>query len=357
MTGMSVIVASYRRPDQLVECLDGLAAQIRAPAEVIVVAHISDRPNAAYVDERAAVWAELRGVIVEQTGTVAAYNTGLGAARHELVAFIDDDAVPEPDWIERLVAIFAQDQGIAAVGGRDVIEGHVLEPGSADVGRLQWFGRMIGNHHRGVGVQRDVDILKGVNMAFRRAEVIEHGFDRRLRGRFTQMNSELSICLPLRRRGLRIVYDPSIVVRHYGAARPAGDHRDQFDGELTADAVHNETLQVLDYFGPAQRGVFAIWASLVGTSYAPGLLAFMRDLVCRRPHALHRLLAGQRGRVAGWRTHRGTRRFARVLSRLGHRPAWSWRSRHIFGASGPRPRPGCAAPRRAEARRDPRSGG
>ncbi|MCB2123539.1 MAG: glycosyltransferase, partial [Rhodobacteraceae bacterium] len=45
-----------------------------------------------------------------------ARNLGLAAAAGEIVAFIDDDAVPEPRWLARLTAPFA-DPGIAAAGG------------------------------------------------------------------------------------------------------------------------------------------------------------------------------------------------------------------------------------------------
>jgi glycosyltransferase involved in cell wall biosynthesis/predicted O-methyltransferase YrrM len=207
---------------------------------------------------------------------------------------------------------------------------------------------MIANHHIGSGGARDVDVLKGANMSFRKAAVVEQGFDERLLGRGSQVHSELSICLPLRRRGLRVVYDPGIVVLHYPAPRPHGDHRGS--AEQVFSASHNEALQILDYFGPARRIVFLAWGLAIGTTAAPGLAVLARDVLTGRRAAWDRFTAAQRGRAAGWKT----RRTPRVgpapddpRTRLQHRPALGWRRRHVFGAL--RLRPAVAEHSRAEA--------
>lgn len=271
------------------------------------MAHIRDAATADHVRGRALQWSELCCEQVGKDGSVAAYNTGLARASQDIVAFIDDDATPEADWIERIEQTFAQDERIGGVGGRDVIDRPGREHGVRDVGRLQWFGRAVANHHLGTGPPRDVDILKGVNMAFRRATVVDHGFDPRLRGPGAQVHAELSICLPLRRSGMRIVYDPSLVVRHSPAARPAGDHRRLFNRDVVAAAAFNEALPILDYFGRSRRAVFYLWGLVFGTTDCPGLVVTGRDLVRGRPASLARFLAAQRGRLAAWRMRNQTR--------------------------------------------------
>jgi GT2 family glycosyltransferase len=228
-----------------------------------------------------------------------------------LVAYIDDDAVPAPDWLERIARTFEQDARIAAVGGCDVIcsddqprpraRGRRRPP---QVGRIQWTGRMTANHHLGAGPARDVDVLKGVNMSFRRAAVSVHGFDERLRGPGAVVHAELSICLPLRSQGLRIIYDPAIMVTHYPAPRPAGDHRSSLTGESAFNAAHNEGLEILEYLKPQRRRVFAVWSLLIGNTEAPGAAVLVRDLARHKPGALIRFAAAQRGRAAAWRTRR-----------------------------------------------------
>jgi cellulose synthase/poly-beta-1,6-N-acetylglucosamine synthase-like glycosyltransferase len=316
---VSVVVATYKRIDRLIKCLAGLGEQTRPADEVIVVVHDSDEETARRVEQTASTWAALRCVRVDRHGSVPAYNRGLGASRGAIVAFVDDDAVPSADWLDGIVRTFGRDERIVGVGGRDMVvaDGRVVEAtgrpslgrlsGASDVGRIQWFGRMIANHHVGTGEARDVDVLKGVNMSFRRAAVAAHGFDERLRGRGTQMHSELSICLPLRRQGLRLVYDPGIVVHHHPASRPRGDRRDILGGEAMFTAAHNEALAILEHFGPLRRLVFMAWGFAIGVTHSPGVAVLVRDLIDGRPDPWSRFRAAQRGRLAAWRTRNTAR--------------------------------------------------
>jgi cellulose synthase/poly-beta-1,6-N-acetylglucosamine synthase-like glycosyltransferase len=311
--GVTAIVPTYQRPERLGACLDGLRSQSRRADEVLVVVHDSDERTADLVGQFSRSWPELRRVRVERHGLVAALNCGLAAARGQIVAFTDDDAVPAVDWLDRIVATFEQDAAIAAVGGRDVIieHGRVLDtPNTSEdpvVGHLQWFGRMLGNHHIGAGAPRDVDVLKGANMSFRRSAVARLGFDERLQGQGVQMHSELSICLPLRRMGLRVVYDPEIAVRHFPSPRMYGDQRGDLDSEAIFAAAHNEALQILDNLGAVRRLVYAAWGITIGKTDTPGLAVLGRDLLTRKPAAWSRFTAGQRGQAAAWKTRRTPR--------------------------------------------------
>jgi len=326
---LTVIVPTHRRVNLLADCLDGLQAQTRQADQVVVVVHVSDHETDAYVRERERNWPELILTLVERGGVVAAQNQGLAVATGTIVAFCDDDAVPYPDWAERLLATFARDDRIGAVGGRDVIhmDGGIFGAdslrgwrgvfGPPPVGRLQWWGRMTGNHHRADARACDTDVLKGVNMAFRRSQVIGLGFDERLQGKGAIVHHELSVCLPLRRRGLRVVFDPAILVAHRPAVRPAGDHRADLRPEITTVVTYNEALSILDYFAPSRRLVFMGWGLVVGTGTAPGLVVLLRDLLTGRPGAYSRFAAAQRGRLRAWRTHRTEHRAPLALDRTG----------------------------------------
>ena len=111
-------------------------------------------------------------VVVSQSGTVAALCAGLSHVSGNVVAVTDDDAVPRYDWLERLTAAF-DEESVGAVGGRDVVHhgGEIADGRAAVVGRMTWYGRLIGNHHLGTGVAREVDFLKGCNYAFRKRAV------------------------------------------------------------------------------------------------------------------------------------------------------------------------------------------
>ena len=109
---VSVVVVSRGRPDMLRRCLTGLARQIYEPFEIVVVA---DAPGRAML-RRLPVAAQVHIVAFDEANISQARNLGISAAAGDIVAFIDDDAVPEPAWLHHLAAPFAEPD-VAAVGG------------------------------------------------------------------------------------------------------------------------------------------------------------------------------------------------------------------------------------------------
>lgn len=112
----TVVVPTYRRPQQLRACLEALAEQtLREPWEVVVVDDGSPEPIGGVTDEFAGRL-DLRVVRQENAGPSAARNRGVAEARGAFVAFTDDDCRPEPKWLETLVAAARERPG-ALVGG------------------------------------------------------------------------------------------------------------------------------------------------------------------------------------------------------------------------------------------------
>lgn len=100
---VTVVVPTYRRPQQLRSCLEALAAQnFREPFEVVVVDDGSPQPFTASDMPADGRWA-LRVYRQENAGPAAARNRGVREARGEFVAFTDDDCRPEPGWLGTLV--------------------------------------------------------------------------------------------------------------------------------------------------------------------------------------------------------------------------------------------------------------
>lgn len=299
---LTVIVPSYKRPESLGRCLRALAAQRTRPDEVLVVLRPDD---AAGREAAGAQPPPVRIVTVERPGVIAAMNAGLDASGGELVALTDDDAEPHPDWLERLSAAFARDPATAAVGGRDWIykQGRLREGEQRVVGRIDRLGRTSGGHHIGVGPSRDVDILKGVNMCVRGDLLREVRFDERLRGVGTEHHWELALCLTLRRRGLRIVYDPAIGVDHM--PQPRVDDSRQFDRAEVRDAVHNETLAVLEYLPRRRWPAHLAWAAAVGSGARPGLAHAVASPLLGRGSRWQEFRGAQQGVLLGLRAARG----------------------------------------------------
>lgn len=312
MPRVSVLVPSYRRPDALQRCLAALAVQSRAPDEVVVAVRRGDDATVAVVETARSSGLPVQTAIVVATGVVAAMQAALDAATGDIMALTDDDARPRPDWIQGLLAHFASAADVGGVGGRDW-QPH--ERGdAARVGIVQWFGRVIGNHHLGAGSARDVDVLKGVNCAFRAPLLRAVGFDARLRGDGAQMYWELGVCLPLRRAGWRLIYDPAVAVEHDVAPRHDDDHlhRGVFAELPLRNAVHNETVELLEARGAWSRAVFFLWAFLVGSSEGPGILQSVRRVLRGDPTAVARWRATLAGRATGAATARRAPRALRV---------------------------------------------
>jgi len=311
MLKSTIVIPTFRRPNDLSRCLQALKQQTQLPSEVIVVVRDEDADTWAMLATLKSLPLTLKTVTVRIPGVIAAMNAGVGAATGDFIAFTDDDAAPHPDWLQRIEAHFLADDRIGGVGGRDAIQRS--EPwfhGDREiVGRLQWYGRLIGEHHRGVGAAREVDVLKGVNMSFRRSVFRDLCFDLRLRGTGAQVHFEVAFCLTLKRQGWKLIYDPAILVDHYIAQRFDEDQRESFNGIAFANAVHNETLALLEHLSTTRQIAFWLWGVAIGTTQAFGLMQWIRYLPSQGSLATGKWVASMQGRWQGWQTwrHRGDR--------------------------------------------------
>jgi GT2 family glycosyltransferase len=303
---VSVIVPSWRRVVSLERCLRAIATQTRLPDEVIIGVRSDDAETRRAVESLARSFpAPLRHAATAEPGVVAAMNAALAQCRADgdIIALTDDDTEPRADWLERLVSCF-DDPTVGGAGGRDW---QPFERGDRTVvGKVQWFGRTVGNHHLGSGAARDVDVLKGANCAYRSSLLRASGFDTRLAGSGAQVFWELALCLPIRRAGWRLVYDPAIAVEHHIEPRTDGDqlHRGVFAKDPLADATGNATLVLLEHLRGGARAAFAAWALLAGTHHEPGLAQLPRLVVGGDRHAFARWTATLDGRLRGWRAWR-----------------------------------------------------
>lgn len=174
---VSVIVVSRGRADSLARTLTGLSRLTYPSYEIVTVA---DAEGLRAV-RRQKMTAEIKMVPFADPNISQARNLGIAVAAGEIIAFIDDDAVPEPTWLDHLVAPFADAQTAAAGGfvrGRNGIS-------------FQWKAQNI--DHTGRCAPLEVDETRatlltpppgfaikteGTNMAFRRATLAGiGGFD------------------------------------------------------------------------------------------------------------------------------------------------------------------------------------
>src|SRR5262245_28703548 len=212
---ISVVICAHTeaRWEHLARAVESLRSQSVAPREILVVIDhnlaLADRachqlPGARVIENR------------HQRGISGARNSGIAAAQGAIVAFLDDDAVAAPDWLDRLLDGY-RGPNVLGVGG-------AIEP-QWQGRRPRWFPEefdwVVGCTYRGMPREAaPVRNLIGCNMSFRR-QVFEHigGF----RGEIGRVGvrpsgcDETELCIRLRQRlpHALLIYNPDARVRHH----------------------------------------------------------------------------------------------------------------------------------------------
>jgi GT2 family glycosyltransferase len=271
---VSVLVPSWRRPASLARCLDALEGQARSLDQLVLAVRADDEATRALISARSLPF-PVEVATPDRPGVIAALNAGFDRADGEVVAVTDDDTAPHADWLEQIVARFEAEPGLGGIGGRDRIVGEGGDPlAGADlvVGRILWFGRVVGNHHLGSGEMRDVDILKGANMAVRRRALGDLRLDPAFRGSGAEHHWEIDLSLALKAAGWRLAYDPAIQVEHFEAARHGGQREGLMSPQERFNAIHNQTYALLKHLPWGRRTIAVSYGLLVGTRANPGPL-------------------------------------------------------------------------------------
>ena len=201
---VSVVVVSRDRPDGLARLLTSLRFQFYRNFEVIVVSNADkigvDRMRCVYFDE---------------PNISAARNRGIETAAGDLIAFCDDDAVPEPCWLEKLILPFQYEEvGVAGgfVRGRNGID-------------FQWKAQQVdfcGNDYP-LEVEKELDFqiveaedgfvpkVQGTNCMFRKSTLLAlGGFDEN----FKFFLDETDVCIRATYAGWKTAIVPLAEVQH-----------------------------------------------------------------------------------------------------------------------------------------------
>ena len=196
---ISVVVCTYNGARTLPDCLAGIAQLDYPDFEVIVVDDGSTDDSA-----RLAADADARVISTPNRGLSCARNTGMEAANGDIVAFIDDDARPDPDWLTFLARVFVDPQ-VAGAGGPNV-----LPVGSSAIASC--VANAPGGPTHVLLSDRNAEHLPGCNLAVRR-EVLQRigGFD----PRFRVAGDDVDLCWRLLADGHRLAFSPGAVVWHH----------------------------------------------------------------------------------------------------------------------------------------------
>lgn len=192
---VSVVCATFRRPEALARLLAALAtSDLAEPFEVIV----SDDGSGDLAQTRAMVAASSLDIrLLEHTvnrGPAAARNDGWRAARADVIAFTDDDCQPSPGWLRA---------GLEAMAAGDVVVVGRVSPDPAQAGQD-------GPWSRSLSVQ-DARFMQTANAFYRRADLeAVGGFDVALR----HGGEDTDLGMRVLALGRRAVFAPQALVLH-----------------------------------------------------------------------------------------------------------------------------------------------
>ena len=202
----SVVVCTRNRPACLRNCLEGIARLKRLPNEVVVVDNTSgDKETESLAREFGANY-----TVEPKQGLSRARNRGMAESRSDIVAYLDDDAIPDVRWLGLILGPFI-DPRVTTVTGRIVTPQSVVATSEAQTSRslcnkdADWFGIA---SFGGLGL--------GSNMAFRRNACDgQKIFDERLgRGAPFEIAEENYAFAFLLSQGYTAVYLPDAIVSH-----------------------------------------------------------------------------------------------------------------------------------------------
>ena len=209
----SIVIPVYNHFAHTLACLRAIAAHPpRCAIEVIVVDDGSS-------DDSEPCLAQVAGLRYHRRqangGFIAACNDGAALARGEFVVFLNNDTLPQPGWLDHLLATFDAHPGTGLVGAQLVYpDGRLQEAGGivfAD-GHASNYGRFESPNHPHYAFVRETDYCSGAAIALPRAlfETIG-GFDR---GYAPAYYEDTDLAFAVRARGLKVLYQPGSRVVH-----------------------------------------------------------------------------------------------------------------------------------------------
>lgn len=238
----TIAICTRERPDDLARALEGVLRQTRSGHDVIV---IDNAPDSSRTREVVARFPSARYVCEPRRGLNAARNRAVQEAAGDVVAFTDDDAVPEAEWLDALLANFS-DPRVQCVTGL-TLPSELETPAQELFEQVSPFARGFvrrtfdGQHDNPFEVGR---VGAGANMAIRRSVLETIGpFDERLDGGMpTRSGGDHEMFVRILSAGHRIVYEPGAVSWHR--------HR----------RTHAELVDTIYGYGV---GVYSMWSGLV----------------------------------------------------------------------------------------------
>jgi glucosyl-dolichyl phosphate glucuronosyltransferase len=270
---VSVVICTYamERYDVFAECVDGVLAQTYEPLEVVVVVDGND----AVFERVCTEYGDREGVVIRcndaNQGISYSRTRGAEIATGDVVAFIDDDAVPEPDWVAELARVYDETNAIA-VGGHAKPDWVDSKP---DFFPAEFYW-LVGCDERGMGEHMDeLRNTYGSNISFRRDVFLNvGGYDEntgRKGDRHIQAH-EAPVCIRMANRyGRGVIYNTDAVVNHR-----LFEYRGDFGWLIFRSFWQGYSKRIMDLLLPEAAGNKNEYLKRLAFEFVP---ARVRDLI------------------------------------------------------------------------------
>ncbi|MCK0150184.1 glycosyltransferase [Marivita sp. S6314] len=279
----SVIVVSRDRPRWLRRTLMAIDQLDYPRFEIRVVACRDGVSAARSFDLRRPVSV----IAFDEANISKARNLGIAHANGDILAFIDDDAVPEPTWLQHLASAFDRPDIVQAGGttlGRNGISVQHAASLADAFGRSHPVSVTSDTPAQIAPTQVGLPRLHGTNMAFRRTTLWDHkGFDER----FTFYLEETDLTRRIAQQGGGTAYVPNAVVHH---ATAKSRHRTTtrtpvrlFEIGASAAVFHRKHAKSEEWHDAkacffSERRSWLMWHMQIGTLTPDDVLRLLREL-------------------------------------------------------------------------------
>nr|WP_261789514.1 glycosyltransferase [Xanthomonas oryzae] len=258
---VSVVIPVYNHIAHTLACLRSLAAHPPlVDVEIIVVDDGSSDATAEQLPQVAGLHYHLRA---SNGGFIAACNDGIALARGDFVVLLNNDTIPQPGWLDRLIDTFAQHPSAGLIGAQLVYpDGRLQESGGVVFGDgSAWsYGRFESSDDPRYAYVRAMDYCSGAAIALPRTLLQTlGGLDRRYMPAYYE---DTDLAFAVRAAGYQVLVQPASVVVHDEGTSNGTDTRTG----VKAYQVRNQNVF-------AEKWQQALKAQLpVGTVPGPALL-------------------------------------------------------------------------------------
>ena len=186
---MSVVICTKNRTRDLRDCFDSMISQTHMPHEMIIVdSSDTDATKELVEDYKTKINIPFKYVHTAPSLT-RQRNIGIGVAGGDIITFLDDDVILEPDYFKEIMNVFQSSTAIVAVGG-NITNGarltginkvfrtvFLLGRQNTKKGYMQRSGFTNDLAYHTITEVTETEALSGCNCSYRKKVLADHSFD------------------------------------------------------------------------------------------------------------------------------------------------------------------------------------